>query len=97
MTRRRQKYNTTSTFNTSLSRSGKDIRRSYKARLNLFLKNHQDPKLKDHQMSGKLKNYRCFNIKGEWITIYSYRGGKLFLELITTHTDLNSIDKILTF
>lgn len=36
----------------------------------MFSNDPANPQLHDHQLSGKLKNYRSININGDWRGIY---------------------------
>ena len=50
---------------------GSNVEKRYKKRLALFIKNKQDPILRDHKLIGKLKSYRAFSITGDIRVVYS--------------------------
>lgn len=46
------------------------LEKKYKDRLALFIRNRNNPLLKDHKLIGKRKNFRAFSITGDVRVIY---------------------------
>ncbi|MHB8443435.1 MAG: type II toxin-antitoxin system RelE/ParE family toxin [Patescibacteria group bacterium] len=42
----------------------------YEERVDMFLRDRNNPVLKDHQLKGKLKQYRSFSVAGDCRIIY---------------------------
>jgi len=53
----------------------KNINLKYQERIRLFIKNQQDPVLKDHQLTGKMRLYRSFWIAGDIRVTYRIENG----------------------
>lgn len=64
------RINFSTSFDKQLKKSPIDIKIAFRKRLEMFIKDSDDPQLHDHQLSGKLKNYRSININGDWRAIY---------------------------
>ena len=70
--------------------STKDLNKLYKI-VNLLAEQKQLPKEhKDHQLKGKLRNYRECHIEPDWLLIYRAQNDILVLSLVRTgsHSDL---------
>ena len=70
--------------------STKDLNKLNKI-VNLLAEQKQLPKEhKDHQLKGKLKNYRECHIEPDWLLIYRAQNDILILSLVRTgsHSDL---------
>lgn len=57
-------------FDKQLKKSPLEIKIAFRKRLEIFIQDSTNPQLHDHQLSGKLKNYRSINITGDWRAIY---------------------------
>lgn len=64
-------------------RSNRNIDRIFKEKLALFVENSNDPSLKDHTLTGKLKHLRSFSITGDIRVVYRLIGKDcvLFLDI----------------
>ena len=60
----------------------------FKSRLTLKLKNPTNPILKDHQLVGKLRQYRAFSITGNIRIVYKIENKALRLYNIGTHNQV---------
>jgi len=58
-------------FRKQYDRSPNKIQKAFDDRLKLFLQDSFSPKLRNHQLTGKFKNYRSINITGDWRALYS--------------------------
>lgn len=70
--------------------SKKDLNKLNKI-INLLAEKKQLPREnKDHQLKGKLKNYRECHIEPDWLLIYQVKDNILVLSLVRTgsHSDL---------
>ncbi len=59
-----------------------------KERINLFIKNPNDPILKDHPLKGKSKGFRAFSITGDIRVIYQIIEGTVYFFDIGTHNQV---------
>lgn len=46
------------------------LKNKYKDRLSLFVRNRKDPILKDHKLTGKMKDYRAYSVTGDIRVVY---------------------------
>lgn len=60
----------------------------FKERLHLRLKDPTNAILKDHQLVGKLKQYRSFSITGDIRVVYKIENDNLLLYNIGTHNQV---------
>jgi addiction module RelE/StbE family toxin len=60
----------------------------FEARLKMFLKNPRNPVLKDHQLTGRWKNFRAFWVAGDVRVVYWLQGGTLYLYDIGSHNQV---------
>ncbi|MCL5784441.1 MAG: type II toxin-antitoxin system mRNA interferase toxin, RelE/StbE family [Patescibacteria group bacterium] len=60
----------------------------FKQRLELFLKNPQDPLLKDHLLIGNKSSYRAFSITGDIRVIYQTTKDGVLLYDIGSHNQV---------
>ncbi len=69
-----------------------DIKKSLKEKLNIFIINKYDPILNNHNLSGKLKNYRSININSNWRAVFEElkKGEIVYFITIGTHSQLYS-------
>jgi addiction module RelE/StbE family toxin len=64
------RINFSTPFDKQLKKSPLDIKIAFRKRLEMFIEDSANLQLHDHQLSGKLKNYRSININGDWRGIY---------------------------
>lgn len=74
-------------FNKRISRN-KKLNQQFLERLQLFLRNPQEPFLKDHKLTGAKKHLRAFSITGDIRVLYYQEGGKIYLVDIGTHNQV---------
>ena len=58
-------------FIKQLKKAPLPIKKSFKSRFNLFLKDPHNPLLRNHLLTGGYSNCRSINITGDWRAIYS--------------------------
>ena len=79
-------------FVKQLKKAPLQIKKAFRNRLALFLKDEHYPTLRNHQLTGKLQSYRSINITGNWRALYSESsaGSKriIVFELLGTHSQL---------
>ena len=63
-------------FIKQLKKAPLPIKKSFKNRFNLFLKDPHNPLLRNHLLTGSYSNCRSINITGDWRAIYSETLGK---------------------
>jgi addiction module RelE/StbE family toxin len=64
------KINFSTPFDKQLNKSPLEIKIAFRKRLEMFIEGPANLQLHDHQLLGKLKNYRSININGDWRAIY---------------------------
>ncbi|HUD04691.1 MAG TPA: type II toxin-antitoxin system mRNA interferase toxin, RelE/StbE family [Patescibacteria group bacterium] len=64
------RINFSTPFDKQLKKSPLEIKITFRKRLEIFIKDSANPQLHDHQLLGRLKNYRSINITGDWRAIY---------------------------
>lgn len=64
------------------------LTKTFKSRINLFQKDKQAPLLRDHQLTGNLKNFRSFSITGDIRVIYQVNQQTVILVDIGSHNQL---------
>lgn len=74
-------------FNKRISRN-KKLNQQFLERLQLFLRNPQEPFLKDHKLTGAKKHLRAFSITGDIRVLYYQEGEKIYLVDIGTHNQV---------
>ncbi|MCL4419782.1 type II toxin-antitoxin system mRNA interferase toxin, RelE/StbE family [Patescibacteria group bacterium] len=81
-----------STFDKQLKKAPLKIRIAFEKRIELFLTDPFNSQLKNHQLTGKLKNYRSINITGDWRALYSTnkidKENVVLFEALGTHSQL---------
>ncbi|MBL7159679.1 type II toxin-antitoxin system mRNA interferase toxin, RelE/StbE family [Candidatus Microgenomates bacterium] len=65
-----------------------NLNQQFKSRFKLFLKNSSHPLLKDHKLSGKLKEYRAFSVSGDIRLVYKRLNDSLLLYDIGAHNQV---------
>jgi len=75
-------------FTKQYRKANSKIRAAFDERLKLFLEDPHHILLNNHQLIGKLKNYRSINITGDWRAIYSSRNKTIIFEVLGTHSQL---------
>jgi addiction module RelE/StbE family toxin len=66
----------------------KNLVKKFEERLVLFLEKPDNPLLKDHQLTGKMKNYRAFWVTGNIRVIYRTHRDTIELYDIGTHNQV---------
>lgn len=70
---------------------GSALEKRYKERVTLFITDRKNPILKDHKLSGKLKDFRTFSIKGDFRVVYSeYSEDTVLFFNLGTHNQVYS-------
>lgn len=68
------------------------IRKSFKERIGLFLKNPNDPILDNHPLQDEYAGYRSINITSDWRGLYSEKYAEddkiAYFSILGTHNDL---------
>lgn len=64
------------------------LHQRFDERARLFEQNPQNPTLKDHALTGKLKGYRSFSITGDIRVIYYVQRNTAYFENIGTHNQV---------
>jgi addiction module RelE/StbE family toxin len=76
-------------FIKQLARQPKKVDRALKLRLELFQEDINNPLLRNHPLSGKLKGYHSINITGDVRALYEVIGDEIYLyDMIGTHSQL---------
>jgi addiction module RelE/StbE family toxin len=92
MTKSLPKIDYSRVFDKQLKRAPLKIKVSFRSRFKIFLIDHYNPILNNHQLFGSLAGYRSINITGDWRAIYSIynREGKevVVFEMLGTHSQL---------
>jgi len=74
-------------FKVRISRNKALVKR-FELRFNLFLENPKSPVLKDHQLTGRLKDFRAFWVAGDVRVVYWLEGDTLYLYDIGSHNQV---------
>lgn len=65
------------------------VRVLFKERLRIFLRNKFDIILNNHQLKGKMKEFRSINVGGDWRALFVELGnGDVIFKAIGTHSQL---------
>ncbi|MFA5169518.1 MAG: type II toxin-antitoxin system mRNA interferase toxin, RelE/StbE family [Candidatus Paceibacterota bacterium] len=69
-----------------------NIKNSFRSRLEILTNDAHSPILNNHQLSGKLKNFRSINITGDWRAVFEeINNGKIiYFIAIGSHSKLYS-------
>ena len=68
--------------------SNKTLVNRFEARLKMFLENPRSSVLKDHQLTGRLKDFRAFWVAGDVRVVYWLEGDTLYLYDIGSHNQV---------
>ncbi len=74
-------------FKKSLKQN-KDSNKLFEVLESLILDIPLEPKYKDHQLKGELKEYRECHIEPDWLLVYQKKDNKLYLAGLGTHSEL---------
>lgn len=66
----------------------KKIKEQYKKRLQLFIKDPQNPILKNHRLIGRKLSLRTFSVTGDVRVIYYQKGNTAYFLDIGTHSQV---------
>ena len=66
----------------------KSVLKRFDIRLKMFLEDPRNPVLRDHQLTGRMKNWRAFSIAGNIRVVYQLEGGNLSLYDIGSHNQV---------
>ena len=75
-------------FIKALKKAPKRIKSAFKERLEIFVKDPSDPRLRNHPLKGKLKGYRSINITGDWRALFEEVEDGVHFVIIGTHSQL---------
>ena len=68
-----------------------NIKKAFKERLIIFTEDEYNSILNNHSLTGVLKDYRSFNINGDWRAIFQKISGEIvYFVAIGTHSKLYS-------
>lgn len=77
------------TFVKQLRKAPPKVKRAFRKRLELFLKDPYHPLLRHHPLTGKLQGYRSINITGDWRAIFRFLDrNTVFFNVLGTHSQL---------
>lgn len=69
-------------------KQNKDLNKLLKVLEKLIMDINLEPKYKDHQLKGELKDYRECHIEPDWLLVYMKKDNQLFLAGLGSHSDL---------
>jgi len=76
-------------FKKQYTKASVKIKKAFKSRRNLFLKNSHISILNNHRLKGKFKGYRSINITGDWRAFYSQPNKNIVIfEVLGTYSQL---------
>jgi len=79
-------------FNKQYHKADKKIQTAFSLRLQIFMKDPHNPRLRLHQLSGKFSDFQSINITGDWRALYSEQkdgdGSIILFEALGTHAQL---------
>ena len=75
-------------FIKNLKKAPKRVKIAFKNRLEIFLKDPFDSRLRNHPLKGKLKGYRSINITGDWRALFKETEDGVYFTVIGTHSQL---------
>ena len=76
-------------FKKQYTKAPEKIKKAFKSRRNLFLKNPHTSILNNHRLKGKLNWYRSINITGDWRALYSQpKQSVVIFEALGIHSQL---------
>lgn len=79
-------------FLKKLKKANVRIRKSFKERIGLFLKDPNDPILNNHPLQDEYAGYRSINITSDWRGLYTEKyteeGIVTYFSILGTHNDL---------
>ena len=76
-------------FKRQYTKASEKIKKVFKGRRNLFLKNPHASILNNHKLKGEFKGYRSINITGDWRAFYSKPNKNIVIfEVLGTHSQL---------
>jgi addiction module RelE/StbE family toxin len=65
-----------------------DMRLKLTRRIVLFTDNPLDPRLRDHRLKGKYKEYRSIDVTGDFRALYLLRENEAIFDIVGTHPQL---------
>lgn len=69
-------------------KQNKDLNKLFEVLEKLIMDINLEPKYKDHQLKGELKDYRECHIEPDWLLVYIKKDNQLFLAGLGSHSDL---------
>jgi len=79
----------TKNFIKQFNKCPSQIQTAFQKRLEIFIKNKNYPILRNHRLTGLLKDYKSINITGDWRALYRECGeNKVCFMIIGTHSQL---------
>lgn len=69
-------------------KQGRDMEALTAVIAKLFRQEMLEPKYRDHQLSGNLRDFRDCHIGPDWLLLYQYDGDELVLSRTGTHSEL---------
>lgn len=75
-------------FEKQFKKLPRKIRDKVASRIELFVKNPTDPRLRDHGLIAKYQGYRSINITGDYRAIYKLHNKQAIFTHIGTHSQL---------
>jgi len=77
-------------FSKQYDKAPTKIKKAFKKRLGLFLRNKFHFQLNNHPLTGRFKSHRSINVTGDWRAVFrEFESGKLVhFDFIGTHSQL---------
>ena len=77
-------------FRKQFKKAPQNVRKAFDKRLSLFIRNPSHPLLRNHQLTGTLRDLCSINVTGDWRALYFERknGEIVIFELLGTHSQL---------
>ena len=78
-------------FEKRYARIPPSVRKQFKERSDVFMRNPYDPILQNHALKGKYQGYRSINITGDYRAVYKFIDGNMIIFVdLGTHSELYS-------
>ncbi|MCH7952032.1 type II toxin-antitoxin system mRNA interferase toxin, RelE/StbE family [Patescibacteria group bacterium] len=77
-------------FKKQYKKAPRKIQTAIDRRLKLFIKDPDDPLLRNHSLRGRLKGFRSINITGDWRAVFREfeKENLIFFDTFGTHSQL---------
>ena len=75
-------------FDKNLRKVDIKIKKKFRQRLSLFIRNKDDDLLRNHELKGGWTGYKSINVTGDWRAIYEEKDGVVIFVALGTHSQL---------